>query len=92
MTPKPSEVLGVEGQGEVPVEQNKYSTDEWLSWMWDYQVGAIQNPSIQCWICGQVGHIGRNCPSKGKGKGDPASKGGYPLGKGGSKGGPPVGG
>eukprot|EP00973_Karenia_brevis_P047343 6572823-Karenia_brevis.AAC.1 len=37
MTPKPSEVLGVEGQGEAPVEQEKYSTDEWLPWMWDYQ-------------------------------------------------------
>eukprot|EP00973_Karenia_brevis_P020904 2874841-Karenia_brevis.AAC.1 len=70
MTPKPSEVLGVEGQEEVPVEQEKYSGDEWMSWMWDIQVGAIQNPSIQCWVCGQMGHMGRNCPSKGKGKGD----------------------
>eukprot|EP00973_Karenia_brevis_P087225 12092877-Karenia_brevis.AAC.1 len=49
MTPRPSEVLGVEGQGEAPVEQEKHRTDEWLSWMWDHQVGAIQNPSIQCW-------------------------------------------
>eukprot|EP00973_Karenia_brevis_P073299 10184541-Karenia_brevis.AAC.1 len=49
MTPKPSEVLGVEGQKESPVEPDKYTADEWLSWTWDWQVGAIQNPSIQCW-------------------------------------------
>eukprot|EP00973_Karenia_brevis_P080724 11200271-Karenia_brevis.AAC.1 len=62
-----------------------------MSWMLDIQVGAIQNPSIQCWVCGQRGHMGTNCPSKGKGKGDsPAGKGGPPVGKGGSKGGPPV--
>eukprot|EP00973_Karenia_brevis_P077402 10753798-Karenia_brevis.AAC.1 len=64
-----------------------------MSWMWDLQVGAIQNPSVQCWICGQMGHMGRNCPSKGKGKGGPpAGQGGPPVGKGGTKGGPPVGG
>eukprot|EP00973_Karenia_brevis_P021185 2911969-Karenia_brevis.AAC.1 len=37
--------------------------------MWEIQVGAVQNPSIRCWVCGQMGHMGRNCPSKGKGKG-----------------------
>eukprot|EP00973_Karenia_brevis_P011452 1550360-Karenia_brevis.AAC.1 len=45
-----------------------------MSWMWDVQVGAVQNPSIQCWVCGQMGHMVRNCQSKGKGKG--GSKGG----------------
>eukprot|EP00973_Karenia_brevis_P017937 2464718-Karenia_brevis.AAC.1 len=49
-----------------------------MSWMWDVQVGAIQKPCIQCWICGQMGHLGRNCSSKGKGKGVP------PVGKGAS--------
>eukprot|EP00973_Karenia_brevis_P008290 1122857-Karenia_brevis.AAC.1 len=40
-----------------------------------------------------MGHMGRNCPSRGKGKGDPpAGRGGSPVGKRGSKGGPPVGG
>eukprot|EP00973_Karenia_brevis_P088952 12337481-Karenia_brevis.AAC.1 len=48
-----------------------------MSWCWDSQVAAVQNPSIQCWVCGQMGHIGRNCLSKGLGKGSP------PLGKGG---------
>eukprot|EP00973_Karenia_brevis_P084306 11700681-Karenia_brevis.AAC.1 len=49
--------------------------------MWDCQVGAIQNPSIQCWVCGKLGHMGRNCPSKGLGKGGPpARKGGPPVG------------
>eukprot|EP00973_Karenia_brevis_P027892 3841977-Karenia_brevis.AAC.1 len=46
MNPKPSEVLGVEGQEEVPVEQENYSSDAWMSCMWDLQVGAIQSPSI----------------------------------------------
>eukprot|EP00973_Karenia_brevis_P065819 9147298-Karenia_brevis.AAC.1 len=40
MTPKPSEVLGVEGQNKSPVEPDKYIADEWLSWTWDCQVGA----------------------------------------------------
>eukprot|EP00973_Karenia_brevis_P001025 140557-Karenia_brevis.AAC.1 len=31
-------------------------------------VGAITN-AVQCWVCGQMGHMGRNCPSKGLGKG-----------------------
>eukprot|EP00973_Karenia_brevis_P067746 9425257-Karenia_brevis.AAC.1 len=67
MNPKPSEVLGVEGQEESVADQEKYSSEEWMNWMWETQVGAIQNPSIQCWICGAMGHMGR--PSKGKGKG-----------------------
>eukprot|EP00973_Karenia_brevis_P064045 8900393-Karenia_brevis.AAC.1 len=46
------------------------------------QVGAVQNPNVQCWTCGQMGHLGRNCPSKGKGKG-----GGKNGSKGGGKGG-----
>eukprot|EP00973_Karenia_brevis_P048704 6758170-Karenia_brevis.AAC.1 len=71
MTPKPSEVLGVEGQEEIPVDQEKYTADEWLSWTWESQVGAITNPGLQCWVCGQMGHIGRNCPSKGLGRGSP---------------------
>eukprot|EP00973_Karenia_brevis_P010750 1456107-Karenia_brevis.AAC.1 len=52
--------------------------EDWMTWMWDIQVGAVQNPSVQCWVCGQMGHMGRNCPSKGKGKGGP------PAGKGAS--------
>eukprot|EP00973_Karenia_brevis_P093484 12417513-Karenia_brevis.AAC.1 len=31
-------------------------------------VGAISTP-VQCLVCGQTGHTGRNCPSKGLGKG-----------------------
>eukprot|EP00973_Karenia_brevis_P031428 4335508-Karenia_brevis.AAC.1 len=49
MQPRPSEVLGVDGQEEEAQVEEKYSIDEWMSWMWDVQVGAIQNPSIQCW-------------------------------------------
>eukprot|EP00973_Karenia_brevis_P078056 10842367-Karenia_brevis.AAC.1 len=52
--------------------------EDWMTWMWDIQVGAVQHPSVQCWVCGQMGHMGRNCPSKGKGKGGP------PAGKGAS--------
>eukprot|EP00973_Karenia_brevis_P023172 3191267-Karenia_brevis.AAC.1 len=54
MTPKPSEVLGVEGQQGVPADQGKYTADEWLSWTWESQVGAITNP-VQCWVCGFKG-------------------------------------
>eukprot|EP00973_Karenia_brevis_P001689 229759-Karenia_brevis.AAC.1 len=66
MQPRPSEVLGVDGQEEEAQVEEKYSMEEWMSWMWDVQVGVIQKPSIQCWVCGQMGHIGRNCQSKGK--------------------------
>eukprot|EP00973_Karenia_brevis_P036383 5016602-Karenia_brevis.AAC.1 len=62
--------MGVDQQQEVETDQDKYTADEWMAW-----VGAISNP-VQCWVCGQMGHIGRNCPSKGLGKGGP------PLGKG----------
>eukprot|EP00973_Karenia_brevis_P050068 6949488-Karenia_brevis.AAC.1 len=57
--------------------------------MWDCQVGAIQNPSIQCWVFGQLGHMGRNCLSKGLRKGGPpAGERGPPVGpKGFGKGG-----
>eukprot|EP00973_Karenia_brevis_P021572 2965480-Karenia_brevis.AAC.1 len=82
MNPKPSEVLGVEGQEEPAVAgEEKYTSDEWMSWMWEIQVGAVQNPSIQCWVCGQMGHMGRNCPSKGKGEGSVVGGkgGGVPL-------------
>eukprot|EP00973_Karenia_brevis_P016260 2226785-Karenia_brevis.AAC.1 len=36
MNPKPSKVLGVEGQEE-PVAVEKYTSDEWTSWMWEVQ-------------------------------------------------------
>eukprot|EP00973_Karenia_brevis_P056994 7926679-Karenia_brevis.AAC.1 len=70
MQPKQGDILNV------PVEEldeegtkEEYSTDDWINYIWDLQIGAVQNPSIQCWVCGQMGHMGRNCPSKGKGKG-----------------------
>eukprot|EP00973_Karenia_brevis_P029466 4064483-Karenia_brevis.AAC.1 len=43
MTPKPSEVLGVDDQQEVQTDQDKYTADEWMAW-----IGAISNP-VQCW-------------------------------------------
>eukprot|EP00973_Karenia_brevis_P069793 9703534-Karenia_brevis.AAC.1 len=49
MNPKPSDVLGVEGQEEEAPVEEKYSRQEWLNFMWEVQVGAIQNPSVQCW-------------------------------------------
>eukprot|EP00973_Karenia_brevis_P022220 3057539-Karenia_brevis.AAC.1 len=50
MNPKPSEVLGVEGHEESGVAgEEKYTSDEWMRWMWEVQVGAVQNPSVQCW-------------------------------------------
>eukprot|EP00973_Karenia_brevis_P079277 11000056-Karenia_brevis.AAC.1 len=40
-------------------------------------IGAMSNP-VQCWVCGQMGHIGRNCTSKGLGKGTPQFSKGAP--------------
>eukprot|EP00973_Karenia_brevis_P057974 8070837-Karenia_brevis.AAC.1 len=59
-----------------------------MNFMWEVQVRAIQNPSVQCWVCGQMGHMGRNCPSKGKGNGSvPVGKGaGFPTNPTGGKG------
>eukprot|EP00973_Karenia_brevis_P009114 1234578-Karenia_brevis.AAC.1 len=71
MNPKPSDVLGVGGQEEEAPVDERYSREEWMHFMWEVQVGAIQNPNIQCWVCGQMGRMGRSCPSKGKGKGAP---------------------
>eukprot|EP00973_Karenia_brevis_P094950 12424977-Karenia_brevis.AAC.1 len=42
-------------------------------------VGAISNP-VQCWVCGQMMHMGRNCPGKGLGKGAPQLSKGTPQG------------
>eukprot|EP00973_Karenia_brevis_P081655 11319993-Karenia_brevis.AAC.1 len=68
--PKQTDILNVLAEGnddeEVPQE---YSTEEWIDYIWDLQIGAVQNPNVQCWTCGQMGHLGRNCPNKGKGKG-----------------------
>eukprot|EP00973_Karenia_brevis_P014626 1996481-Karenia_brevis.AAC.1 len=68
MMPKPSEILGVpvgghEEEEETPVE---YNTKDWVNCIWELQVGAVQNPNVQRWTCGQMGHLGRNCPGKGK--------------------------
>eukprot|EP00973_Karenia_brevis_P078784 10934788-Karenia_brevis.AAC.1 len=50
MNPRPSEVLGAEVQEEPTVAgEEKYTSDEWMSWMWEVQGGAVQNPNIQCW-------------------------------------------
>eukprot|EP00973_Karenia_brevis_P092951 12414852-Karenia_brevis.AAC.1 len=49
MNPKPSDVLGVEGQGEETPVEERYSSEEWRNFMWEVQVGAVQNPNIQCW-------------------------------------------
>eukprot|EP00973_Karenia_brevis_P019841 2721148-Karenia_brevis.AAC.1 len=43
MTPKPSEVMGVDKKEEQEVEQDKFTADEWMAW-----IGAISNP-VQCW-------------------------------------------
>eukprot|EP00973_Karenia_brevis_P070620 9818487-Karenia_brevis.AAC.1 len=64
MNPKPSDALGVEGQEkEAPVDE-RYSSEAWMNFMWEVQVEAVQNANLQCWVCGQMGHMGRNCPSK----------------------------
>eukprot|EP00973_Karenia_brevis_P045683 6326356-Karenia_brevis.AAC.1 len=55
--------MGIDHREEEPVEQDKLTAEEWMAW-----VGAISNP-VQCWVCGLMGHMGRNCPSKGLGKG-----------------------
>eukprot|EP00973_Karenia_brevis_P091121 12405986-Karenia_brevis.AAC.1 len=59
------EVPGNGGDQQGAVEE-KYNSDEWIQWMWDNEIGAVGNPGIQCWVCGAMGHIGRNCPSKGQ--------------------------
>eukprot|EP00973_Karenia_brevis_P006389 869646-Karenia_brevis.AAC.1 len=37
MQPRPSEVLGVDGQEEEAPVEEKYRMEEWMSWMWDVQ-------------------------------------------------------
>eukprot|EP00973_Karenia_brevis_P091164 12406212-Karenia_brevis.AAC.1 len=37
MSPKPSEVLGVEGQEEETSVEEKYSGEERMNWMWEVQ-------------------------------------------------------
>eukprot|EP00973_Karenia_brevis_P065851 9151308-Karenia_brevis.AAC.1 len=39
MTPKPSEVMGVDKKGEGAVEQDKFTAEEWMAWL-----GAISSP------------------------------------------------
>eukprot|EP00973_Karenia_brevis_P085730 11892729-Karenia_brevis.AAC.1 len=43
MTPKPSEVMGINQGDEEIVEPDKFTAEEWMAW-----VGAISNP-VQCW-------------------------------------------
>jgi hypothetical protein len=62
--PVPMEVDNVDGIGE--------EGEEW----WDEGVGAVY-PTTRCYNCQGYGHMARECPMKGKGKGD----------KGGGKGG-----
>jgi len=45
--------------------------------------GTDRNANIQCWVCYGYGHYGKECPHKGKGKGNGQNKG---LGKGQDKG------
>eukprot|EP00973_Karenia_brevis_P042501 5883934-Karenia_brevis.AAC.1 len=70
MHPKPSDVIGMdtpnEGADQSGAVEGKYSSEEWMQWMWENDIGAAGSPNIQCWVCGALGHIGRNCPSKGK--------------------------
>eukprot|EP00973_Karenia_brevis_P031769 4384034-Karenia_brevis.AAC.1 len=65
---KPSEILGVPVGGQEEEEETpaEYSTEDWINYIWELQVGAVQNPNVQCWTCGQMRHLGRSCPSKGK--------------------------
>eukprot|EP00973_Karenia_brevis_P087397 12116350-Karenia_brevis.AAC.1 len=67
MNPRASEIQGVDTPGEGVDQQveEKYSSEEWLQWMWSNDVGAVMNLNITCWVCGQMGHIGRNYTSKG---------------------------
>eukprot|EP00973_Karenia_brevis_P029844 4115963-Karenia_brevis.AAC.1 len=46
-----------------------------MQWWWENDIGAIQNSRIQCWVCGTSRHMGRNCFSKGDGKGGAKGKG-----------------
>eukprot|EP00973_Karenia_brevis_P046366 6429404-Karenia_brevis.AAC.1 len=88
--PKQSDILGVPVDDQAEEESpQEYSTEDWINYIWDLQIGAVPNPNVQCWTCGQWGHLGRNCPSKGKGKGggkNGSKGGGKAGGKGDSKG------
>eukprot|EP00973_Karenia_brevis_P073515 10214843-Karenia_brevis.AAC.1 len=63
MMPKQSDILGVPVEAQEEEESpQEYSTEEWINYIWELQVGGVQNPNVQCWTCGQMGHLGRNCP------------------------------
>eukprot|EP00973_Karenia_brevis_P056781 7900588-Karenia_brevis.AAC.1 len=54
MNPRSSEIQGVDtpssdGNHGGGGGDDKYSSEEWLQWMWDNDIGAVGNPSIQCW-------------------------------------------
>eukprot|EP00973_Karenia_brevis_P077448 10759972-Karenia_brevis.AAC.1 len=71
------DVAGVDNQTETPEEPEKQQENQeypWYDpwWGWAGDIGAITNPTnlnIVCYKCGGKGHIGANCPNKGKGKG-----------------------
>eukprot|EP00973_Karenia_brevis_P002579 352930-Karenia_brevis.AAC.1 len=87
MQPKPQDILNVPVETQENEEtKEEYSTEGWLNYIWELQIVAVHNPNVQCWTCVEMGHLGKDCPNKGKGKG-----GGKP-GKGGGKAGGKAGG
>eukprot|EP00973_Karenia_brevis_P011533 1560080-Karenia_brevis.AAC.1 len=58
MQPKQQDILNVpvddqEDEG----TKEEYSTEDWINYIWELQIGAVQSPNLQCWTCGQMGHL-----------------------------------
>ena len=59
--------------------ENNFNTnvDKDLEEEWEHNLGAFGKGGMSCYTCGGVGHMSRECPSKGKGKGKGKDKGGF---------------
>eukprot|EP00973_Karenia_brevis_P013678 1855710-Karenia_brevis.AAC.1 len=65
MQPKQTDILNVPVEGQEDEEtKEEYTTEEWINYIWELNIGAVQNPDVQCCTCGEMGHLGKDCPNK----------------------------